>query len=117
MAVPNRIRLLELLSEGDATVQELADQLTTTHQNVSGHLGVLFHAGFVSRRREGPSVRYSLIDWTGWWVVEQIGRSIAERLEARRRNLGAGDLELTQLDEHRTADTAQDSRRTMRKAH
>lgn len=26
-------------------------------------------------------VRYSLIDWTRWWVVEQIGRSLAERLD------------------------------------
>lgn len=91
MAVPNRIRLMELLSQGDATVQELSDQLATTHQNVSSHLTVLYHAGFVSRKREGTSVRYSLIDWTGWWVVEQIGRSIEERLDARRRHLTARD--------------------------
>lgn len=90
MAEPNRIRLMELLNQGDATVQELSDQLATTHQNVSKHLGVLYHAGFVSRKREGNSVRYSLIDWTGWWVVEQIGRNIAERLGSRHQRLTAG---------------------------
>ncbi len=90
MAEPNRIRLMELLNKGDATVQELADQLVTTHQNVSKHLGVLYHAGFVSRKREGTSVRYSLIDWTGWWVVEQIGRNIADRLGSQHQRLTAG---------------------------
>jgi DNA-binding transcriptional ArsR family regulator len=81
MAEPNRIRLLEMLNQGDATVQELSDQLATTHQNVSKHLGILFQAGMVKRRSEGPSVRYSLIDWTGWWVIEQIGQAVTVRLE------------------------------------
>jgi DNA-binding transcriptional ArsR family regulator len=87
MAEPNWIRLMELLNDSDATVQELTDRLMTTHQNVSKHLGALYQAGMVSRRREGPSVRYSLIDWTGWWVVEQIGQSVAEHLDELREAL------------------------------
>jgi DNA-binding transcriptional ArsR family regulator len=81
---PMRIRILALLNEGDATVQELTDRLMTTHQNVSKHLGVLYQSGMVSRRKEGTSVRYALVDWTGWWVVEQIGVSVAAQLEDLR---------------------------------
>jgi hypothetical protein len=33
----------------------------------------------VSRRREGTSIRYALVDWTGWWLVEQIATSAAAR--------------------------------------
>ena len=77
IAEPTRIRLMGMLNEGDATVQELTDRLMTTHQNVSKHLGILYHAGMVSRRKEGTSVRYALVDWTGWWLVEQIGASLA----------------------------------------
>jgi DNA-binding transcriptional ArsR family regulator len=84
MAEPNRIRLLELLDEGEASVQELTDRLATTHANVSKHLAVLHRAGMVSRRREGNSVRYALIEWSGWWVVEQIGRALAARLDELR---------------------------------
>ena len=36
-----RIRLLELLNEGEATVQQLTDRLPTTHPNVSKHLSLL----------------------------------------------------------------------------
>lgn len=70
-----------LLNEGEATVQELTDRLMTTHQNVSKHLGVLYQAGMVSRRKEGTSVRYALVDWTGWWLVEQIGASVAAQAD------------------------------------
>ena len=42
LSEPTRIRLLGLLDRGEASVQELTDQLQTTHQNVSKHLGILF---------------------------------------------------------------------------
>jgi DNA-binding transcriptional ArsR family regulator len=81
---PTRIRLLELLNEGDATVQQLTDRLRTTHPNVSKHLSLLHQAGVVSRRKEGATVRYALIDWTGWWLIEQLGASIAAQLDELR---------------------------------
>lgn len=84
IAEPNRIRLMRLLDGDDATVQELADRMATTHQNVSKHLGVLYQAGMVSRRKEGTAVRYSLVDWTGWWLVEQIGTSVIGQLDELR---------------------------------
>lgn len=84
IAEPTRIRLMGLLDQGDAGVQELATRLGTTHQNVSRHLGVLYQAGMVSRRRDGTGVRYSLVDWTGWWLVEQIGASALSQLDELR---------------------------------
>lgn len=84
MGEPTRIRLLGLLDESDATVQELADRIGTSHQLVSTHLGVLYQAGLVSCRREGASTRYALIDWTGWWLVEQIATSVAAHLDELR---------------------------------
>lgn len=84
IAEPTRIRIMGLLNEGEATVQELTDRLPTTHQNVSKHLSALYQAGMVSRRKEGTSVRYALVDWTGWWLVEQMGASVAAQLDELR---------------------------------
>jgi ArsR family transcriptional regulator len=84
---PNRIRLLELLNKGEATVQELSDELATTHQNVSKHLRVLFGAGMVKRTPEGPAVRYAITDWTGWWLIEQLAQGLSVRLEEQRELL------------------------------
>jgi ArsR family transcriptional regulator len=78
---PTRIRLLALLNQGEATVQELSDRLPTTPQNISRHLTTLHQAGMVSRRKEANTVRYTLVDWTGWWLVEQMAAAIAAHAE------------------------------------
>lgn len=81
LADPTRIRILGLLNEGPAPVQELADRLSTAHQNVSKHLSVLYQSGMVSRQREGSTVIYELVDWTGWWLVEQIAQSLEREVD------------------------------------
>jgi len=59
---PMRIRILDVLRDGEANVQELTDALGTTQQNVSKHLGVLHAAGIVTRRREGNRALYAISD-------------------------------------------------------
>lgn len=76
---------MQMLNDGDATVQDLTDQLATTHQNVSRHLGVLHQAGMLRRARDGKTVRYALDDWTGWWLVEQVGTSVTSHLDDLQR--------------------------------
>lgn len=76
IAEPTRIRLMEALDGGGATVQGLASQLGMTRQNISQHLIVLYQTGIVSRRRTGNRVHYELADWTGWWMVRQAVASV-----------------------------------------
>lgn len=59
---PMRIRLLEALRDGEATVQELTTAVEATQQNVSKHLRVLHDAGILERRKDGTFVRYSVAD-------------------------------------------------------
>ena len=49
---PMRIKLLDRLRDGDATVGELQEALGASQQNVSKHLGVLLQAGIVSRTKQ-----------------------------------------------------------------
>jgi DNA-binding transcriptional ArsR family regulator len=84
VAEPTRIGLLAVLNRGEASVQELADQIGASHQRTSKHLTVLRAAGMVGRRREGAEMRYSLVDWTGWWVVEQVSGALRSDADADR---------------------------------
>jgi DNA-binding transcriptional ArsR family regulator len=59
---PFRIRLLERLREGEATVGELVEATGGSQQNVSKHLGVLLQGGIVERRKQGTSVYYAIAD-------------------------------------------------------
>lgn len=76
VAETSRIGLLAALNDGEANVQELADRIGASHQRTSKHLAVLRAAGMVGRRRTGAEVHYFLVDWTGWWVVEQVSRAL-----------------------------------------
>lgn len=69
---PMRIRLLEQLRHGPATVSQLADTLGASQQNVSKHLGVLHQAGILSREKQGTSVRYTIIDSTVFELCELV---------------------------------------------
>ena len=62
LAHPLRIRILEILSGGGRTVQELQDALRVDQPIVSQQLAVLRHHGIVTAQKKGASVRYSLRD-------------------------------------------------------
>ncbi len=79
LADPTRIRLIEALNgRGSASVGSLAAYLPVTRQGVSRQLGILHRAGLVRRRREGMSVSYELVDWTGWWLIEQLAGALGD---------------------------------------
>ena len=59
---PMRIKLLDHLRSGEATVLSLTTGVGASQQNVSKHLGVLYEAGIVARRKEGTQVFYRVAD-------------------------------------------------------
>ena len=59
---PMRIKLLDRLRDGEATVGELQQVLDASQQNVSKHLGILLQAGMVSRTKHGTSSVFAIAD-------------------------------------------------------
>lgn len=62
LAHPARIRILELLRDGEHTVSELQAALGIDASSVSQQLAVLRARQLVSARKEGTSVYYSVPD-------------------------------------------------------
>jgi DNA-binding transcriptional ArsR family regulator len=73
---PIRIRLLEHLREGEASMAELVSLSDTTPQNVSKHLSVLMQNGLVERRKRGTASYYQVADESIYAVCEQVCESI-----------------------------------------
>ncbi len=73
LSEPARLRLLHALTERECSVSELLCSTGLSQANGSRHLGLMYQAGFLSRRREGSQVFYRLSD---------------EMTEALRRRLG-----------------------------
>ena len=80
LSEPMRIKLLDRLRDGAATVQELQTELGASQQNVSKHLGVLLNAGMVSRTKEGTSSRYAIADETVFELCEQVCGGVRRQL-------------------------------------
>ena len=77
---PMRIRLLDQLREGEATVGELSHRLTASQQNVSKHLAMLTDAGVLGRRKEGNHVYYRIADEGVFALCEDVCGSVQQQL-------------------------------------
>jgi ArsR family transcriptional regulator len=62
LAHPARIRVLEVLSDGERPVNELLPLVGIEPSHLSQQLAVLRRAGIVRSRREGSSVLYEVVD-------------------------------------------------------
>ena len=78
---PMRIKLLDRLREGEASVGELQEALGATQQNVSKHLGILHSAGMVSRTKHGNTVVYEISDPSVFELCDQVCGGVRRQLQ------------------------------------
>ena len=97
LAHPTRIAVIDLLREGELTVNAFVDRLELEQANLSQHLAVLRARQIVITRKAGNQVFYSVRDPLVWKMLDlmkryfqkQVGESVAmleaaEKEEVRR---------------------------------
>ena len=77
---PSRIRLLDALRSGSATVTELQAVTGASQQNVSKHLGLLVDAGLVRRDKAGNRAYFSIADEGLFDLCEQVCGSLRRQV-------------------------------------
>jgi DNA-binding transcriptional ArsR family regulator len=87
---PLRIRLLDTLRGGEATVNELADAVGASQQNVSKHLTVLADAGILDRRKDGTRVYYAIADEHVLDLCEEVCGSVQTQVALLSALVGGG---------------------------
>ena len=97
LAEPTRLRILNILREGERNVGDLAQMCGYTAANVSRHLSLMTKNGLVMREGRGTSVYYRFADESVYalcdLVCDNIARQIA-RSEASRASFSvSSDLE------------------------
>jgi rhodanese-related sulfurtransferase/DNA-binding HxlR family transcriptional regulator len=83
LASPHRLELLELLAQGERTVDSLATETSMSIASTSQHLQALREGGLVERRKQGLFVHYRLADPT----VFELTRALRVVAEARLAEL------------------------------
>ncbi len=82
---PARVRILELLQDGEHSVGALQDALDLDSGGTSQHLAALRRIGLVESRKEGTSVFYRVRDPQAFTLLE-VGRGIIARTLAEQQS-------------------------------
>ncbi|MCR4338739.1 MAG: metalloregulator ArsR/SmtB family transcription factor [Gemmatimonadaceae bacterium] len=91
VASGRRMELLEILAQGERTVEKLAKETTLSVANTSHHLQSLREAGLVDARKEGLYVHYRLSDPSVYELL-RLMREIGERRLSELNDLVASYL-------------------------
>ncbi|HAG83014.1 MAG TPA: transcriptional regulator [Cyanobacteria bacterium UBA12227] len=86
LSEPMRLRILNLLREGEKCVQELVEATETSQANVSKHLKVMLQTGILSRRSEGTSAYYKVEDELIFELCNLVCDRLATRIEEQARH-------------------------------
>src|SRR5574341_191605 len=76
LSTPKRLEILDLLGQGERSVEVLAREANLSVPNASQHLKVLRGARLVDSRRDGAFVYYRLADsavWRLWAALRELG--------------------------------------------
>ncbi len=75
MSDKNRIKILQLLSEGESNVSNVADSLNVEENLASHHLRVLASLGFLKNKKKGREVFYKINKTKLSSVVKELNKN------------------------------------------
>lgn len=84
LSEPTRLRILNLLREGERNVGELAELTGYTSANVSRHLAFLMQQGFVDRESRGTAAYYRIADASVYALCDLVCDSISRQHQRRQ---------------------------------
>src|SRR5439155_7384591 len=83
LAEPTRLRLLDMLRDGERTVGSLAEELGCTQANASKQLGLLADAGVLVRRKQGLHCYYGIADHGVFALCDSVCELLMSEADAR----------------------------------
>lgn len=85
LSEPTRLRILNMLRDGERNVGELAELCGYTSANISRHLAILSKHGLVARENRGTSVYYRIADDSVYALCDLVCGSIVRQFEQAAR--------------------------------
>jgi len=86
---PMRLKILNLLRDGEKCVQDLVEATNTSQANVSKHLKVMMQAGILQRRSKGTLAYYSVEDDLIFELCNLVCDRLASRIEQQAHHFRA----------------------------
>jgi DNA-binding transcriptional ArsR family regulator len=87
LADATRLRILNVLRDGERSVVEIVRAVGASQPNVSRHLALLLRAGMVTRRPNGRQVHYRIVDPFVDEICEAICGSLRAHVDRQAQRL------------------------------
>ena len=84
LSEPTRLKILHTICQDERSVSVIVEETGATQTNVSRHLGLMLHAGVVSRRREGNTVYYRVANPEFVEICRSACVQIASRIDEQK---------------------------------
>lgn len=81
LSTPTRLRILSSLCEQEKNVSQLLSEIDVSQSNLSQHLGAMYRAGILSKRREGAMIFYAIRNQQAVTVCRSVCNQIAIDLD------------------------------------
>ena len=82
LSEPMRVRIIHSICQQEKTVSQIVAETGSSQTNISRHLGSMYRAGVLTRRKEGNFIYYGVGDETLTAICRGVCIHIAGRLEA-----------------------------------
>lgn len=81
LSSPVRLKVLNMLCDGERSVSELLAKIDTTQPNLSQHLNLMYRSGILSRSKVGTQVIYKISSKTAAGLCRSVCTQIAIDLD------------------------------------
>jgi DNA-binding transcriptional ArsR family regulator len=82
---PTRLRILHAICQEERCVNEIIKTTGLAQANVSRHLGLMYQAGLLSRRREGTQIFYRVADPMYVELCRTVTQQVISRMDELSR--------------------------------
>lgn len=84
LSEPTRLRIMHAICETEKPVSQIVKEIGATQTNASRHLGLMFKAGVLARRKEGNQVYYRVADPSMVEICRTVCNRIAGRMDEKK---------------------------------
>lgn len=85
---PTRLEILQLLMAGEKNVGDIVEAIGSSQPNVSKHLYELYQKSFISKRKEGVMVFYSIADQSVYELCNLMCCSLTKQFQNQVKKAG-----------------------------
>ena len=82
---PTRLRILHTVCQEEKCVNDIIAATGLAQANVSRHLGLMYQAGMLTRRREGNQIFYRVVDDMAFELCRSVTVQVVSRLQTSQR--------------------------------